>query len=159
MTSKYVASFIKFLEDKGLLTFNVIGEDEESFVNRLKIQKYVFLAKYYGLNFGYGHSMYRYGPYSPSLAADYYKLAESSKMYNTESKESLPKLFDSNNFMSLVKEKDTSWLEIATTLLDQKNRFENENELVKHVERIKCDYPISYIKGVLKDLKSKNLMS
>ena len=38
-----LAPFIKMLEAKKLLTFDVIGYTEEHFVNRLKLQKYVLL--------------------------------------------------------------------------------------------------------------------
>ncbi len=63
------------------------------------------------------------------------------------------------NFTNLVKSRDTNWLEIASTILEQKSRFDNENELVKHVECIKCDYSLDYIKKVFKDLKSAKLVS
>jgi uncharacterized protein YwgA len=159
MNSSNISPFIKFLENKNLLTFDVLGDTEENFLNRLKIQKYAFLAKFYGLDLSYSHSMYKRGPYSPSLAVKYYELAENSKMYEKEAMESLPKSFDATNFTNLVKSRDTNWLEIATTILEQKSRFDNENELVRHVECIKCDYSLDYINKVFKDLKSAKLMS
>jgi uncharacterized protein YwgA len=159
MTTQGTGSFIKFLENNHLLMFNVLEDNEKSFVNRLKIQKYTYLAKYYGLDLGYSHSMYKRGPYSPSLAITYYDLAKNPKSYEIEAKKSLPKSFDATDFLSLVKGKDVAWLEIATTILDQKERFNNETELVKHVELIKCDYKLSFIKSVLKDLKSKKLVT
>lgn len=159
MNRSNISPFIKFLENKNLLTFDVLGDTEENFLNRLKIQKYVFLAKFYGLDLGFGHSMYKRGPYSPNLAVKYYELAENPKVYEKEAKEPLPKSFDATNFTNLVKSRDTNWLEIASTILEQKNRFDNENELVKHVECIKCDYSLDYIKKVFKDLKSAKLVS
>lgn len=159
MSSSDISPFIKLLENKGLLTFDVLGDNEDNFINRLRIQKYVFLAKFYGLDFGYGHSMYKRGPYSPSLAMKYYELAENPKVYEKEAKHPLPKSFDSENFLNLVRSKDANWLEIASTLLEQKSRFDNENDLVKHVECIKCDYSLDYIKKVFKDLKSAKLVA
>ena len=159
MNRSNISPFIKFLENKSLLTFDVLGDTEENFLNRLKIQKYVFLAKFYGLDLGYGHGMYKRGPYSPSLAVKYYELAENPRVYEKEAKSSLPKSFDETNFINLVKSKDANWLEIASTLLEQKNRFHNENDLIKHVECIKSDYSLDYIKKVFKDLKSARLVS
>ena len=37
--------FIGFLEEHGLVEFDVDGDGETHFTNRLKLQKYVFLAK------------------------------------------------------------------------------------------------------------------
>ena len=41
-----LAGFIKMLEDRGLLDFNILGESEEHLNNRLKIQKYVYICIY-----------------------------------------------------------------------------------------------------------------
>ncbi len=56
--------------------FNILGESEEHFNNRLKIQKYVYLVKYYGLDMNYDYNTYLHGPYSQQLAWDYYSLAK-----------------------------------------------------------------------------------
>jgi len=46
----------------------------ESFNQRKKIQKLIYLLKAWGVNLGYHYGWYLYGPYSPSLARDYFEL-------------------------------------------------------------------------------------
>lgn len=59
-----LGSFIKFLESKGLVEFDIVGDSDECFVNRVKLQKYVYIAQRFGLELPYKHSIYLYGPYS-----------------------------------------------------------------------------------------------
>jgi hypothetical protein len=44
-------------------------------------------------------------------------------------------------------------------LIDQRRRFADEHNLVNHVEAIKCDYSIAYIRNVLSELKRAGLDS
>ena len=50
----------------------------ENFYSRLRTQKSIYLLQAVGnpLVKGYRFSLYHYGPYSPSLAKDYYKIME-----------------------------------------------------------------------------------
>lgn len=51
---------------------NLLTDDEHGGLNRLKLQKYVYLAQScMQNNFGYEYNIYRNGPYSPGLA-NYY---------------------------------------------------------------------------------------
>jgi uncharacterized protein YwgA len=54
-------SFIQELEDRGLLEFDILNDDEHSFTNRFMIQKYVYLARYFGLDMDYHLGMYLQG--------------------------------------------------------------------------------------------------
>jgi uncharacterized protein YwgA len=154
-----LASFIELLKDNGLLAFDVLGNDRENFVNRLKIQKYVFIAtKCFNLDFGYSYSLYRYGPYSPTLAEDYYELAENPKIFEHDTNDPLPEKFDVNGFMELVSDEDENWLEIASTLLDQVSETSDVNELINRVSDIKVDYSPEYIASVLEDLVNHKLI-
>ncbi len=146
-----LASFLEFLEGAELITLdNIPNEDDAGFDTRFRIQKYVYLAKFFELDLGYNHGMYRYGPYSRRLADDYYSL--------TADGEVLPNTFDSIGFLNLIRDRDSGWLEIATTLLDQKPRFINNNDLVNHTESIKCNYALEYIRDVLVDLRNEELI-
>ena len=49
----HLGGFIKFLEDHGLVKFNILGKGEEQFINRLKLQKYTLLAMNLGMPFPY----------------------------------------------------------------------------------------------------------
>ena len=64
-------SFISFLESSGIFEFDV-----EDFESRLRLQKYVYLAKIFGFDLGYLFNLYIYGPYSSELANDYYSLKD-----------------------------------------------------------------------------------
>ena len=63
-------AFVSFLEKELGCEFKF----HESFEDRLKIQKYVYLADRYGLKSGYDFDMYLHGPYSTQLAEDCCKL-------------------------------------------------------------------------------------
>jgi len=90
--AEILSSFVKFLSEAGFRF------DLEDFDSRLKLQKYVFLARKFGLDLGYKFSMYIRGPYSPDLAQDYYNLPERGA--------DIPDSFDRKGFLELVKGKD-----------------------------------------------------
>lgn len=52
--------------------------------DRITLQKVVCLAQEAGLQLGYGFNWYVRGPYSPSLASDYYQLAGSEEAAQAE---------------------------------------------------------------------------
>jgi len=145
-------TFIKFLEDNRLLNFN-----EFRFNTRLKIQKYVYLSRRFGLDLGYDYSMYRYGPYSPSLADAYYELAENTEQASRHNVP-LPGSFDQEGFLRLVDGKSDGWLEVAATLADLRGRFADDATLVTHVESIKCNYTMDFIGTVLRDLQAQHVL-
>jgi uncharacterized protein YwgA len=67
---------IKLIDLDNLLRNNEIG-----CINRLKIQKYVYLAQTCLNNdFGYKYNMYDNGPYSPELANYYYEKIDVNTM-------------------------------------------------------------------------------
>ncbi len=70
-TIENLARFIKALENAGVYEFRISNFDD-----RLKLQKIVYIAKYFDIDLGYSFSEYLRGPYSPELADDYYKLSE-----------------------------------------------------------------------------------
>ncbi len=128
-----LASFIKFLEDEGILKFNI-----SSFWHRLKLQKYVYIAGFFGFRHGYKYSMYIRGPYSVELADDYYELSRRGTVVEKEIE------FDKENFIDFVKNKDGTWLEIAATALSIMDRYkymasgeELEDIIINLTERIK----------------------
>jgi len=154
-----LAPFIRYLEDSNLLDFNhILSNSNEGFETRFKIQKYVFLAERFGLDNQYRYTMYRYGPYSSNLADDYYSLGENMELFQTQSEEPLSETFDRENFISLVNDKNTDWLEISSTLIDQNRRFDNDEYLVSHIENIKCNYSTNYIWNVLRDLQANQIL-
>ncbi|MEM3594689.1 MAG: hypothetical protein QXS27_08150 [Candidatus Jordarchaeaceae archaeon] len=102
--------FLAFLKEELNFNFN-----KDSFEDRIKLQKYVRIAKLFGLDLGYRFNLYLRGPYSPDLASDYYGLSgpmpELARLDN----------FDSKKFLKMVRDKDTRWLETAATIISVKD--------------------------------------
>jgi len=103
--SSDLVSFLSFLDEGLGFSF-----DKSAFSDRLKLQKYVFLAKFFGWDLGYKHSRYLRGPYSKELADHYYKLEGTGFSKK-------PQGFDEGALLGLVYSKDERWLELASTLL------------------------------------------
>jgi uncharacterized protein YwgA len=104
-----LAKFIKALEYKGVFKFNI-----NNFIHRLKLQKYVYLARKFGFDLGYEYNMYIHGPYSPDLARDYYALDIQSVTGREELKE---------EFIRLIKGASERWLELAASILMIHERY------------------------------------
>ena len=113
-----LVSFIRFLGERGLLGAEKVTAEGLDFGARLRIQKYTYLAGKLGLKHGYSYSLYRYGPYSPSLADDYYALAEDPAKLAAESGQRLAGELEQERFLRLVRGRGSSWLEVASTLVD-----------------------------------------
>ncbi len=154
-------NFIEFLHQNKMITIHdLLRDDEIGLVNRLKLQKYVYLAQTsLKNNFGYEYNIYNNGPYSPELANYYYEKmdlqATSLDLNKTEW------TFDndfSQRFLELFKDKDVNWLEVATTLIDSTNYCENEQESLDKVYAIKSKYNSSFIDSTLDELKEKSLV-
>lgn len=142
-------NFLAFLDTNTLVNLNKISEDsDEGFSNRLKTQKYVYLAKYFGLDFGYNYGMHLHGPYSRGLTGDYYRLGSSA----SNSTSTLDSTFDSEKFLRVLKDKDENWLEIAATILHKRGTIE-EGSLLEYVSWIKCEHTGEFIDSVYSDLK------
>ena len=86
---------------------------------RLKVQKYVYIAKYFGWNHSYKYSLYIRGRYSSALADEYYD--EDILKYSPLEIEG----FDSNSFSDFVDGKSIHYLESASTILYYMGSEEN----------------------------------
>lgn len=152
---KKLLAFIEFLDRKMGFKFDV-----NTFENRFRLQKYVFISKFLGADFKYGHSMYLRGPYSSALAEDYYNLETLRK----DDKDYLD-YFEKEKFIEIVKGKDNEWLEIATTLLSvyksYKRLFEGkslEKKVVEATNEIKSFADKKTIEVMWKELKAYGLI-
>ena len=107
-----LARLIRTLENAGIYEFRI-----DTFGDRLKLQKIVYIAKYFGIDIGYSFNEYLRGPYSPELADDYYRLSE---LWDTDTIKSLEPINDENarKLIDFIKGRSTSELEgIATGLM------------------------------------------
>ena len=114
---------------KDLLPF----EDEQDFNNkikeskdfRIKVQKFVYLSKYFGWENPYIFTLNVNGPYSINLADNY----NDKNLLNVHSIE-IPTL-NVNDFINFIKDKTIDFLEVVNTILyvfkNKKDSFNREN--------------------------------
>jgi uncharacterized protein YwgA len=163
MTNRYLSAFIYALEDRSLLEFNILDDNERSFVNRFLIQKYVYLAKHFGLDMGYGFSMYLHGPYSRTLANHYYQLAEEDAMeeaaFGFVNRPSDLNGLQVKPFFDFVNGRDLEWLEAATTLHSLRPYFNERELLLERTANMKDHIPEYKIRSALAILEENRLVS
>ncbi|MGL6299004.1 MAG: hypothetical protein ACRC1M_07555 [Methanobacteriaceae archaeon] len=162
-------NFIKFLNNELGFSFNI-----DIFNHRLKLQKYVFLAKVFGWNHNYDYSLYIRGPYSPELAEDYYKISTKKKVKSLDilsssnyspSNYSINELdLNTNGFITLVRDKNISYLEVATTMLSlysaYTTKFKNNiDELIEDTYSMKPNVSKNLINKVAYELRDENLFN
>ena len=139
-----LAGFVKALKEEGIIDFDI-----KWFKHRLKLQKYVFLARRYNFDLGYVFSLYIHGPYSPELADDYYVLSK-------ENVPPIPVVLD-KNFVFLIKRKSEWWLELAATIVLVKERYPgiSEEEMKLLVKNSKPFATNDEIDEIIKELRAK----
>jgi uncharacterized protein YwgA len=159
--SMKLKDFMCFLHENKLVDLHsLLKKDELGCLNRLKLQKYVYLAQTCLNNdFGYEYSVYNNGPYSPELANYYYeqldvnRISADVKTRNWNYDNSFIK-----RFSNLFNDKELEWLVIASTLIDSTKYFEDEQEILNKVYAIKSDYSRGFIDGVWNELINKDLV-
>ncbi len=151
-----LGGFVKFLEGQGLVKLDILGDGEEHFINRLKLQKYAFLAKRFGMPFPYRHSIYLYGPYSNKLGADYEALARNGIYGKYEP--TTPDEFRKDDFLKAVRN-DPDWLEIAATIVRINGNVGERTAMMEKVYRIKFMFDREFVDGVLRDLEKHGLVT
>lgn len=119
-------AFLDKLEAEMGWQFNI-----DSFDDRLRLQKYVFLASSFGFEHPYSYGMHLRGPYSPPLAQDYYADWSSIKPEQSSVRE-----FDVEHFVELVAHREVRWLEVAATLRAFSLRIKNKGEQADLAEQV-----------------------
>jgi len=142
-----LANFLKALDEVGILSFN-----KNRFNHRLKLQKYVYIARNFGFKAPYNYSLYIHGPYSSSLADDYYAIDDFQNEESIELDE---------RFVKLVKDKSEKWLELASTVIMIRKRYVdiNRHKLIKLVKTAKPYVTTKKLETVIKLLKQYDLPS
>jgi uncharacterized protein YwgA len=149
--------FIRQLENKNLLKFDILGGSDESFNNRFRIQKLVFIAKYFGLVSEYNYRIYLHGPYSSQLADDYFNLAKHINS-NNMNKEINDNRFDKEDFFDFVQNRDDEWLEACSTMLSLADVYSTKEVLLSKVCEIKAHIHEDKINQVFSELNSKGII-
>ena len=137
---------------RNIAWYDINGNGDEQFTNRLKLQKYVLLAKH--LPFCYTYGMYLYGPYSSPLAADYYTLAREQ---DGRLPDTTPDEFRRDDFLKAV-HNDPEWLEVAATIIDRNEHTRRRASLMEKVCRIKSKFDEKFITDVMSDLEKHGLV-
>ena len=125
-----------------------------SFDHRLKVQKAAFLLNHLRVNpfTDYTFSLYLHGPYSPSLAKDYYDL-EKAKIE--------PVHLDRKNANTLkwFVSKNERWLEVASSIISIKDRYMNatKDEIYSTLTMSKPWITGDMFKGVMTELAANGL--
>ena len=93
-------------------------EDEKDFIEkinkskefRVKVQKLVYLSKFFGWDNNYHFNFHEYGPYSSELSEDYHNITSLEKLYEIKD-------IDIERFIELIKNNNNDYLESASTIL------------------------------------------
>ncbi len=158
MTDARLAKFIQFLEDENLAKFDIDGEGERQFENRFLIQKYVYLAKKFGLDLPYDYDIYMCGPCSSALTKTYCSMARNGNVYLLADSSSLGASFDAEGFLKAIRDKDKRWLEIATTLIDCSDRYKDRKDLVEITKYMRDDEEDLLVSKTLSDLEALRML-
>ena len=142
-----LASFLKALEEADILTFN-----KNLFNNRLKLQKYVYIARHFGFEMPYTYSLYLHGPYSPSLADEYYAIEDFQNAKPAEL---------DTQFIRLVRNKSEKWLEYATTIIMIRERYGRigRHKLIELVHDAKPLAEPEHLNAIIRILIKYNLLN
>ena len=144
--------FVSYLSGQGMVDVaRLKDESDEGFENRLKVQKYTYLATHFGLDLGYVYNIHLRGPYSRGLTSDYYNLDVASM-----ASASAPSALHHEKFFSVLGGKSVDWLEIAATILYETNR--DEGLKLEHFYMLKCDHNPRFIDSVYSELTSLRLL-
>lgn len=138
---------MKSLKDNEVIDFN-----KDFFVHRLKLQKYIFIARKFGFDTSYDYSLYVHGPYSSDLADEYYAITNFDCAKTIE--------LDSS-FIKLVKNKSKDWLEFAATIIMIKDRYESISidKLIDLVKSVKPHANREKLMDILETLHTSNCLN
>ena len=154
-----INEFITFLYNEGLITGNLSEETDEAFMNRLRIQKYVLIARHLGIKefYAYDYDIYIYGPYSSRLADEYYAYAKNSTT-TVSVVNNIDKGF-ADKFLTIVRDKDNDWLEVAGTILHLKEKYSNKDTILNLAIDIKEHrFGKEKIEQIFKELEGYGLL-
>jgi uncharacterized protein YwgA len=151
-----LSAFIRMLGKRNIHKFN-----PDDFISRLRLQKYMYLAKFFDIDLGYKYNLYLRGPYSPTLAEDYYNLTEMDKVADIIS------ISNVGEFADFVRGKDHKWLEIASTILfiwenNMRKEWSSEDKfktfIITRTSDIKSHAGRPFVERVFRELEKAGLL-
>src|SRR3989344_8338223 len=115
----------------------------ETFENRLKLQKVIYLLQCSGVNLGYPFSWYLHGPYSPELTKDAYLIEDFSKVKKLEFEDSEIESKFKGFIERLSNHKDdVFWLEVSASIHLLKKLYpqKSEEQVVDEIKNKGVDF-------------------
>jgi uncharacterized protein YwgA len=142
----------------------------DSFMDRLIMQKSVYLAQSAGINLGYYYHWYLYGPYSPSLTRDEFAIAADIASGMDESKgwkldESSSRRLEGIRaiFSEPDRDKLARKLELLASvhfLVDRKQVSKTDiSRITATLKRFNKDFSEQDVKGALEELQYYDLLA
>lgn len=155
---------VKLTVDGLNLPFNI-----DFFMDRLIMQKTVYLAQAAGVNLGYFYQWYLHGPYSPSLTRDEYAIAadiaaglDDSRGWKLDDKSS-KRLETIQGIFRVDRNKLARKLELLASvhfLIDRKKVSKiNINQITTTLKRFNKDFSEQEVKGALEELRNYGLLA
>ena len=154
-------AFIRLLIDNGLIGREPPADDYESLDEVALVTHHAVVAGRLGLEHGYEIDKYRtVGPYSTSLADDYYDDAAARARAGLEAGSPAPPLpagFAADRFVRLVSGRDSDWLNMAARIIDISPHRRHAEGLVEWFVKDKEVCTEEYCRGVLRDMTSPEI--
>ena len=154
-------AFIRLLIDNGLVRREAPADDYESLDEVALVTHHAVIAGRLGLDHGYEIDKYlTVGPYSTSLADDYYDDAAARARAGLEEGAPPPPLpagFAADRFVRLVSGRDSDWLNMAARMIDTSPHRRHAEGLVEWFARKKEICTEEYCRGVLRDMTSPEI--
>lgn len=154
------------------LTIDGLGLEfkTDTFMDRLIMQKTVYLAQAAGINLGYFYHWYLHGPYSPSLTRDEFAIAaditsgmDESEGWKLDEKSSQRLEGIKGIFSESERDKLAKKLELLASihfLIDRKQVSKvNANRITVILERFNKDFSEQDVRKALDELKAYGLLA
>lgn len=119
---------------------------------RIKVQKFVFIAKFFGWNHSYSFNMHFRCPYSKVLENDYYNM----NLFSFEPSNIIS--FDLSSFKNIIQDKSIYYLESFSSILYYKNENSSLsiNDVIHKLNKSKPYIPTEIVRNACDDLSSLN---
>ena len=154
-------AFIRLLIDNGLVRREAPADDYESLDEVALVIHHAVIAGRLGLDHGYEIDKYlTVGPYSTSLADDYYDDAAARARAGLEAGAAPPPLpagFAADRFLRLVSGRDADWLNMAARMIDTSPHRRHAEGLVEWFVKDKEVCSEEYCRGVLREMTSPEI--
>lgn len=139
-----LAGFVAYLVNKRLIKGPT---SVDTFEGSHRLQKYAYIAKAFGMRIRYRFDFIESGAFSTNLAVDAHKLRTSSCVVDPF----MPEARTSEEFVRLVNDRETEWLQIATFGMRDHGVDGARDSFVK-AKHERMDYDMEMIYGVFREV-------